>query len=48
MVQIQQLKNKQHLITLPKNVMELKGWKKGDHLKFELDKGGDVILKVKE
>lgn len=40
-----QQSNKQFFITLPKQIVEAKNWKKGDKILIELDKHGDIILK---
>lgn len=46
-MKIQQLKNGQHFITLPSQIVRAKGWKKGDDLKVEINKDGDLVLKKK-
>lgn len=45
MIRLQFDQNKQYKITLPKAIIEAKGWKKGDKLKVELDKEGNLVLK---
>ena len=45
MVKIQFDKNQQYKITLPKALVEAKGWKKGDKVKIELDKEGNLVLR---
>lgn len=46
-MKIQQLKNGQHFITLPSQIVRAKQWKKGDDLKVEINKEGDLVLKKK-
>ena len=48
MVKLQYDNNKQYKITLPKALIEAKGWKKGEKLKIELDKEGNLTLKIKK
>lgn len=36
----------QYTVTLPKAIVEAKGWKKGDDLNIVIDNLGQVILKV--
>ncbi|MDP7323369.1 MAG: AbrB/MazE/SpoVT family DNA-binding domain-containing protein [Candidatus Woesearchaeota archaeon] len=45
MVKLQFDQNKQYKVTLPKQILEAIGWKKGDPLKVELDSFGNIILK---
>ena len=45
MVLLQFDQNKQYKLTLPKALIEAKGWKKGDRIKIELDKDGNLVLK---
>jgi len=47
MVKLMQLKNKQFILTIPKNIVQANRWKKGEELYFIFDRG-DVILKKKE
>ena len=48
MVKLQFDNNKQFKITLPKQIVEAKGWDKGDKLDIRLDdRGNIVILKAK-
>ena len=37
--------NKQYKITLPKAIIDAKGWEKGDEIKIRFDKEGNLILK---
>jgi bifunctional DNA-binding transcriptional regulator/antitoxin component of YhaV-PrlF toxin-antitoxin module len=37
--------NKQYKLTLPKAIVEAKGWEKGDKIKVMLDSEGNIILK---
>jgi len=46
MVKLQFDRNAQYKITLPKALIEAKGWKKGDRVTITLDAKGDIILKV--
>lgn len=45
MVKLQFDSNKQFKITLPKQILLAKGWKKGDNILIELDNKGDIILR---
>ena len=45
MVKLQYDNNKQFKLTLPKAIIEAKGWKKGDTIKIELDEKGNMVLK---
>ena len=45
MVKLQHDKNDQYKITLPKSLIEAKGWKKGDPIKVVLDDEGNIVLK---
>lgn len=45
MVRLQFDQNKQYKLTLPKALIDAKGWKKGDYIKIELDKDGNLVLK---
>lgn len=38
--------NKQYKITLPKALIDAKGWKKGARIKIELDSQGNILLKL--
>ena len=42
-----QLKNKQFLLTIPRNIVQANGWRLGDNFIFIFDRG-DVVLKKKE
>jgi len=44
MVKLQYDNNKQFKITLPKSIVEAKGWKKGDIIKIKLDEQGNIVL----
>ena len=41
-------KNNQYKLTLPKALIEAKGWKKGDEIDIKLDENGNIILKKGE
>ncbi|MBI5397926.1 AbrB/MazE/SpoVT family DNA-binding domain-containing protein [Candidatus Woesearchaeota archaeon] len=45
MVKLQYDNNKQYKVTLPKALIDAKGWKKGDEIKIELDVQGNLVLK---
>ena len=44
MVKLQKDGNNQYKITLPKALIDAKGWKKGDTIKIVLDTGGNIVL----
>lgn len=47
-MKIQQIKNGQYFISLPRLLVRAKGWKKGDELKAVVDSDGELkILKKK-
>ena len=48
MVKLQFDNNKQYKLTLPKALIEAKGWKKGSLIKIELDTDGNIVLKLIE
>ncbi|MDP6648390.1 MAG: AbrB/MazE/SpoVT family DNA-binding domain-containing protein [Candidatus Woesearchaeota archaeon] len=46
-VKVQQM-SKEHgsyFITLPKQILNAKGWNKGDYLNVEIDSKGNLVLK---
>ena len=47
MVKLQYDQNKQYKITLPKALVEAKGWKKGDRIAIILDDRGNILLNIK-
>lgn len=47
MVNLMQLKNKQYILTIPKNIVEAMRLKKGDAIAFIFDRG-EVIMRKKE
>lgn len=47
MVKLQFDNNKQYKLTLPKALVDAKGWKKGSEIKIELDPQGNILLKRK-
>lgn len=47
MVKLQFDNNKQYKLTLPKALVEAKGWEKGSEIKVELDSEGNIVLKMK-
>ena len=46
MVKLQYDQNKQYKITLPKALVEAKGWKKGSEIKVMLDNESNILLKI--
>jgi|APSaa5957512622_1039677.scaffolds.fasta_scaffold106111_1 hypothetical protein len=44
-MKLQQLKNGQFVISLPKQIVLAKGWKKGQNLKVEINSKGNIILR---
>jgi bifunctional DNA-binding transcriptional regulator/antitoxin component of YhaV-PrlF toxin-antitoxin module len=48
-VKIQELKSGQLVVTVPRAIAELKGWKKGTKLVFREDRFGSItLMEVKE
>lgn len=47
MVKLQYDNNKQYKVTLPKALIEAKGWEKGTELLVVLDDKGNIVLKPK-
>jgi len=45
-VKLQFDNNKQYKITLPKALVDAKGWEKGSEIKIELDDSGNIVLKL--
>ena len=45
MPKIQKSKDQQYRITIPLEIMKLKGWDKGQHLVFSMQQNGEVTLK---
>ena len=48
MVKLQFDNNKQYKLTLPKALIDAKGWTKGTEIKVVLDKEGNIVLKVED
>jgi len=44
-MKLQQIKDKQFIISLPVAIVRAKGWKKGDTINAVLDSKGDIILR---
>ena len=44
-MKLQQLKNGAYVITIPKQLAYAKKWSKGDNIKVEINKEGDLVLK---
>lgn len=40
-------KNNQYKLTLPKVLIEAKGWKKGDEVEIKLEEKGGIVLRKK-
>ena len=45
MVKLQFDNNQQFKITLPKQIIMAKGWKKGDSINIQIDNNGNIVLK---
>jgi hypothetical protein len=43
-MKLQQMNKKQYFVTLPNQIVRAKGWQKGDFIKLEINKNGDLIL----
>jgi len=43
-MKIQQVKQGQYFLTLPSQIVRAKGWNKGDNLKIEINKEGDIVV----
>lgn len=48
MVKLQFDKNQQFKITLPKQIITAKKWKKGDIISVELNDRGDLVLRKQQ
>jgi len=44
MVKLQFANKKQYKITLPKQIVEAKGWKKGDEIKIRINDKGEIVI----
>lgn len=44
-MKLQQMNEKQFFVTLPNQIIRAKGWNKGDLLKVEINKDGDLVIK---
>lgn len=40
-----QMKDNQFMVTLPIQLVRAKGWSKGDKLRIEINKEGDLVIK---
>lgn len=40
-----QMKDNQFIVTLPVQLVRAKGWNKGDNLRVEINKEGDLVIK---
>ncbi len=45
MVKLQFPNKKQYQVTLPKQIVEAKGWKKGDKIIVKINDKGEIVLK---
>ena len=48
MHKLQKDTNNQYKITLPKQIMEAKGWSKGDSIRITFDDKGNLVLAKEE
>jgi hypothetical protein len=48
LVKLQFDNNKQYKVTLPKALIDAKGWNKGAALKISLDEKGNIVLSLSE
>lgn len=48
MVKLQYDSNKQYKLTLPKALIEAKGWKKGDFIDIKLNEQGNLVIAKKQ
>ena len=44
-MKLQQMKNGQYFVCLPRQIVRAKGWKKQDDLKVEIDSKGNIVLR---
>jgi len=44
-MKLQQMNDKQYFVTLPNKIIRAKQWIKGDLIKIEINKEGDIVLK---
>ncbi len=44
-MKLQQLKNKQFVISLPSQIFRTKGWNKNEVIKVKINKEGNLVLK---
>lgn len=47
-MKLQQLKQGQFFLNLPRQIVRAKGWKKGDVIQISIDKKGDIVLKCQK
>jgi bifunctional DNA-binding transcriptional regulator/antitoxin component of YhaV-PrlF toxin-antitoxin module len=47
-MKLQIMNENSYFVILPKQIVLAKGWKKGDFIKFEINKEGNIILKKGE
>jgi len=46
-MKLQLMNDKQFFITLPNQIVRAKQWKKGDHIKVEINDKGKIVLDKK-
>lgn len=46
-MKLQELNKTSYFVVLPKSIVLAKGWKKGDDIKVEINKEGNIVLKRK-
>jgi len=44
-MKLQQMKNGQYFVCLPRQIVRAKSWKKRDEIKIEIDFRGNIVLK---
>lgn len=42
---LQQMKQGQYFLTIPSQIVRLKGWNKQDEVLFTIDKEGNIVLR---
>jgi bifunctional DNA-binding transcriptional regulator/antitoxin component of YhaV-PrlF toxin-antitoxin module len=47
-MKLQELNKMSYFVVLPKQIVMAKGWKKGDNIKAEINKEGNIVLKKGE
>ena len=44
-MKLQMMNERSYFVSLPNAIVRAKGWKKGEVLKAEIDKNGDILIK---